>query len=124
MNVQNAYLSQQDLASVYVNTPDHRREHPVIGQQITIEWCVEKNEYDENCCWELLLQLRYRSRESEKVSYPLYKRKGFVEHKTVGDDFFSKGGVQTFKVDLLCDGSLVEEWRHQTWSEVIDIERF
>jgi hypothetical protein len=66
--------------------------------------------------------MRYCSRESDDVIYPLDKRKGTLEHELTGQDFFCKKGIRTFKVELLCNGSPVDEWMHQTWAEIIEID--
>lgn len=39
----------------------------------------------------------------------------------LNERYFETEGILTYKVDLMGDGQILEEWRHQLWHELIKI---
>lgn len=63
--------------------------------------------------------IRFRNREEIQGSFALTKFKGYYTYSVFNDDYFNSGGILTYKVDLIADGEVVEEWRQHLWKELI-----
>lgn len=109
------YLSHENLASYYVGTPDPRLNHPPIGQRLILSWSVPK-EYED---LHLEMTIRFRNREELQESLCLNRHSGTYIYSLEDEDYFEKKGILTYKVDLYSKDEIIEEWRHQLWTERI-----
>lgn len=121
LTVRTDYLSIQNLASYHVGTPDPALNNPPIGQRLIIEWKVPKIylDYDD---LHLVATMRFRNREEFIQKIALLKKSGTHVHCMVNEEYFEKGGILTYKVELFGGGLLLEEWRHQLWVDLIVFE--
>ena len=119
--VRSRYLLPQDLASVYVGTPDPRKLSPPFGQQLSLNWSLPKEVL---ACQEVSLKLilRFRNREQVELLYPLSLPKGRIEYRLLNEEYCLQGGILTYRVELLADGELIEEWRHHLFAEWIELD--
>ena len=39
------------------------------------------------------------------------------------EDYISKRGILTYKVAIIGGGCILEEWKHQIWTDLISIDR-
>ena len=112
------YLSVETLASYYVGTPDPRKLCPDIGQRLVVGWSLPPSLMgveDLN----LHIKIRYRNREEQEIDVKLCSMAGFYEFRVVCEDYNATRGILTYKVDLMAGDTLLEEWRHQLWTDFI-----
>lgn len=121
LTVQSDYLTIQDLASYYVDTPDPRRNCPTVGQRLIVSWTVPKDYLSyENL--RLEITIRFRNREEVKEIFHLTKTRGTYVFTLLNDDYFSKRGILTYKIDLIGNEMILEEWRHKIWADLIQLQ--
>jgi hypothetical protein len=119
LSVQSNYITVDDLASMYVHTPDPRQCCPTLGQRLTICWALESELEDRYQQFIISARIVFRNHEETKLSIPLDNRYGTYLFSIVDDDFFEKKGILTYKVELLGDGEVIDIWQHQMWAEII-----
>lgn len=113
-------MTREYLASYRVKTPDPLLNHPPLGQRLVISWsipirCMEMDNLH------IDVQIRYRNRDEEQFQIPIDKSCGTYIHSVLDSDYFTRCGILTYKVDLVGDGKIIEEWRHQIWSDRIEL---
>jgi hypothetical protein len=121
LTVYTDYLSHENLASYHVGTPDPRLNNPPMGQRLIISWSLPKN----YLCYEDLhldLTIRFRNKQQISEKIDICKRKGMYIYSVLNEDFFETKGLLTYKIDLVGDDVILEEWRHQLWTELITFE--
>lgn len=116
--VQTRYFSHEDLASFYVNTPDPLQNDPPFGQSLLIFWQLDRDSCRSKNI-EITYRIRFRNKTEIQESLKVNKLSGFYTYSIFNDDYFNSGGILTYKVDLIVDGHIVEEWRQQLWKELI-----
>lgn len=121
LTVHTDYLSHENLASYRVGTPDPTLNNPPIGQRLIISWSVPC-EYMEFADLHLLVTMRFRNREQLVQKVELLKASGIYVYAMINDDYFEKGGILTYKVELFGDEQLLDVWLHQLWVELIVFE--
>ena len=122
LTVQTDYLTHKDLASYHVNTPDPRRNISAVGQRLIIGWCIPKNylSYED---LHLEVTIRYRNREEVVEIFHLLKTRGTYVYTLFNKDYLDKKGILTYKVAIIGGDCILEEWRHQIWTDLISIDR-
>lgn len=121
LTVQTDYLSYRNLASYYVGTPDPRMNCPPIGQRLIISWSVPKS----FLCYEdlhLEVTIRFRSRQEMTEFFTIGRNRGTYVYQLLNSDYLEKGGILSYKIYLVGSGCILEEWRHQIWAELIEIQ--
>lgn len=120
LKVHTDYVSHENLASYYVDTPDPFLNCPPVGQRLIISWKVPK---DDLLLDDLQVQatIRFRNREEVTVKIPICKSRGYYIYSLLNDDYFAKCGILTYKVELIGGGMILEEWQHQIWHELIRV---
>lgn len=121
LTVQSQYYSHEDLASFYVRTPDPQLNNPPVGQKLIISWRMFK-EFKSYQHVSLQFIVRLRNREEIVKTICLNRSRGSYVYSIINDDFFSTGGILTYKVQLVGDGLILDEWRHQLWNELITFD--
>lgn len=112
------YVSQESLASYSVNSPDPHFNAPAVGQKLYISWDITNlscNQFP----LELKLFLRFRNRTDTVKSFAINKTMGSYMYQLLGEEYFEKEGILSYKIQLLNDQKLLEEWRHQIWVDLI-----
>ena len=118
ISVHTDYLSHQNLASYHVNTPDPMLNDPPVGQRLIATWALPKHylSYED---LHLLITIRFRTREQIIEKVPIYKMTGTFVYTLLNEDYFSKGGILTYKAELIGNHAILEEWKHQMWTRLI-----
>lgn len=118
LTVQTQYFSKKDLASFRVDTPDPQLNTPPIGQRLVISWDLKDqwNWYEE---LHLKLTVRYRNREEITQETALYKACGYYLFNVADQNYFDTGGIQTYKVEMIGDGTVIHRVDHQLWNNLI-----
>jgi hypothetical protein len=121
LQVRSEYINKQSLASVYVETPDPRKACPNLGEKVVIDWVLPKSYLN---CQELkmVLTVRLKNGEVHQMAFPITKFFGSSTYFLLNDDYFTSGGILTYKVDVVGDGTVLESWTHQLWCELIEFD--
>lgn len=113
------YLYPTYLASVQVNTPD-----PIgtcfFGQQIIVSWKIPKKCFSSPL--NLVLKIRFGSRELDAISVPIAKKRGTYIYRLINQEYWCKEGIISFQASLQnAQGETLETWNHFLWAEIINI---
>ncbi len=109
------YFRENYLASEEIDTPDPYR-HCFRGQQVIVHWAQPCR-----ACGEIALTVRYGNREIETLCHPIEKKCGYWIYRLLNDDYWSRGGIVSYKVELYQEGTLVDHKEHHLWAEIITI---
>lgn len=122
LTVHTEYITQEFLASYHVDTPDPLLLNPPIGQRLVIQWVLPR-QY--RCLDDLHLHVKIRFRNRQEISFdiPLNKLIGFYCYELLNEEFCKTKGILTYKIDLMGGGEVLDEWRHQLWAELIEINQ-
>ncbi|MBA3816636.1 MAG: hypothetical protein H0X29_09000 [Parachlamydiaceae bacterium] len=112
------YLTRENLASYHVDTPDPFLNRPVIGQRLIITWSLKKR-YLLYQDLHLKIDIRFRNRKEVSYTHSLFHAKGTYVYALINQDYIDNKGILTYKVELIGDGQILDEWRHQIWSKLI-----
>lgn len=121
LSVQTDYINRDYLASDYVETPDPSRYCPPVGQRLIIEWFFPRS-YLAYQDLHLELTVRLRNKHEKRINIPALKSYGVFIYALVNADFIDSGGIQTYKVDVVGNGQVLKEWRHQLWTDLITFD--
>lgn len=122
LTVQTDYLTHKDLASYYVGTPDPRQNITAVGQRLIVCWAVPKF----YLCFDdlhLKITIRFRNREEVIEIFHLSKTRGTYVFSLLNKEYLAKRGILTYKIDLIGQGKILEEWRHQIWVDLIALDQ-
>lgn len=111
------YVTREQLASYMVGTPDPALNSPTVGQKLYINWSLP----EEFKCSQLTLKvyMRFKDRTEDVQIIPLSETSGIYVYALLNEDYFEHKGFLTYKIELLADGELIKEWRHQMWVDLI-----
>jgi hypothetical protein len=90
------------------------------GQQLIITWDLPKR-YLSMKDLHLELTVRYRNNAQDKFTVPIHKFFGAYTYRLMNQEYFDRGGILTYKVEIHGDETVVETWTQQLWAELIDI---
>ena len=121
LSVQNHYISYKNLASYQVGTPDPCKKCPDYGHQLLITWSIPE-EWLEGERLFLNLDIRFEDKTQENFSYPLTVVRGLKEYRLLNDAYDEKGGILSYKVEIVREGEVLETRHHHLWTEVIELE--
>lgn len=112
------YVNREDLASYIIGTPDPSLNYPDVGQRLYISWNLP-NEYSDS---ELLIELTMRFKDRTEIVLPikLCRISGTYVYELLNDEYFSRKGFLTYKIELFADGLRIENKCHQMWVESIN----
>lgn len=114
------YLSHENLASYFVETPDPFLNHPTIGQRLIIVWTLKKRHllYQD---LHLKIDIRFRNKKELTLTHSICHSKGTYIYALLNQDYIDSDGILTYKVELIGDGQILDEWRHQMWTKLIRV---
>lgn len=118
LTVYTHYVTIEDLASYYVDTPDPFLKDPPFEEQLTIEWYLPAEECLDQPA-RLFYVIRLRNREEITNTITIERQSGKYLFRLPCDRYFETGGILTYKVQLLRGDQIIEEWRHPLWVELI-----
>jgi hypothetical protein len=119
--VDNRYVGYKQLASYKINTADWRKDCPDSGQRLLIKWKLPLSELKQGPL-SLYLYVHFGDRDSETVSLMITKPEGLLIYDLLNEEYFSRDGILTYKVEILDDeGCVSHQWQHQVWTELINI---
>lgn len=112
------YITEENLASYHVETPDPALICPPLGQRLILSWSLPK-EYKIYSDLQIILTIRFYNREEIVKNLTIRRPLGTYVYFLLNDEFFEKKGIATYKAILKGDGCALEEWNHQLWAELI-----
>jgi len=121
LTIQSEYLGRESLASYYVNTPDPLLDAPPIGQRLIIGWSIPKS-YLAYSDLHLHIIVRLRNREQDIQQVLITDIRGTHLYELLNEKFCQSGGILTYKVTLIGNGCLLEEWHHPLWTDLITFD--
>ncbi len=121
LHLQTDYLSRENLASYHVGTPDPLLYCPPIGQRLIMSWSVPREWLREEEL-KVALHLIYRNHTQEYKEIFLIKSHGLYLFTLINEDYFEKGGILTYKAELIKGDQILDEWCHQLWTDLILID--
>lgn len=120
LSVQSQYLRREQLASFHVGTPDPMLYCPLTGQRVIVEWSIPYHYLEYNDL-HIEIVIRFGDRSEMARCIPLDRLSGLYFYELRDEEFCEKGGIRTYKVDLMGDGCILETWHHQLWTELIHV---
>jgi hypothetical protein len=118
LRVQHRFLSYNDLASQAISSPDFRRDSPATGERLAIFYNIDRALFFEKRP-NMQIWIRYHHQDDEKLSIQLENPSGYEIFDVVEMKFMKSGGISSYKVQIVNEGEILEEWRHQVWAEKI-----
>lgn len=121
LSVHTDYLSHKNLASYHVGTPDPRLDNPPIGQRLIVTWSIPRMYlYYEDP--HLVVTIRFRNREEIEETIYIHRMHGTYVYDLLNEDYIEKRGMLSYKVDIIAQGCLLDQWRHQIWADLIHLQ--
>ena len=121
LSVKKEWIDKHSLASVYVGSPDPRKENPPIGEKLLIKWNISEKEMRENPT--LVVKILYKDLSQDILLHPVSKRCGFFTHSLSGKKYREKEGYLTYKAEIQGEGGVVfKEWKQHLWIERLTID--
>lgn len=117
LQVEVKYISRENLASYYVNTPDPCLQYPKVGQELTIKWNIPEHEFSNDL--QLDVRLNMRDYTERNMTYTLRQPSGYKVISVANDDYFSTGGILSFLVEIQRDGVPLYVRKHQLYVKII-----
>lgn len=112
--VQQEWVDRNFLASTHAGTPDPRQNNPPEGQRLLIAWDFPRSLY--SCGLDLVATVRFWNENQISQRIPVVRRRGYEAL------FFPNEKILTYRVDVVgSNGEVIESWKHQFWTELIDI---
>jgi hypothetical protein len=120
LSVHTEYIDEEYLASYHVKTPDPLLLNSPLGQQLIVQWNVPRDYilYED---LHLRIYIRFRDRQEIVQIVPMRQRLCCYRYELLNDAFCKTGGIITYKIEIIGDGSILDEWRHQLWTELIQV---
>ncbi len=70
-----------------------------------------------------MLTVMYRDASQATFVYPIHFRRGMACYALLGQDYIEKGGLLTYKAEMINEkGDVVEKWEQMLWFDQITIE--
>jgi hypothetical protein len=120
VSVRQLHVDPTYLASMHVGTPDPRKAHPPIGQKLIIDWTVPPEMLAQDP--KLVMYLIYKNHTEKEVSYPILYRNGTHVYSLLNEEFEQTKGLLTYRAEIVVDGKVYKDWKHQLWVNLITLE--
>lgn len=121
LNIQTQYISREDLASSYTDTPDAEWHSPTIGQRLLIEWALP-DDYSAYENLTLLLKVRFKNRQEEESRFTINNQRGTYLYYVVNEKFCQTGGIITYKAEISNGECVLDSWVHPLWMNLITFQ--
>lgn len=120
VSVSQQWVDARYLASTHVHTPDPRQDDPPVGQMLVMNWRIPKAILEKNP--HIALHVIYWDYTEQVIEFPLNERMGWVTYRLFNKEYREKGGILTYKAELLTqEGEVFCDWRHQLWINLINL---
>jgi hypothetical protein len=119
LDVHNDFLMPDRLASAHASTPDPRLECPLVGQRLRINWYMDQFAFYKDVT--LCINVRFINHSEDSLKLNVLKPRGMFCYFVVNDDYCDTGGIVSYKIQLIGDGSIIDEWIHPLWQDLITV---
>lgn len=116
--VRTDFFTQENLASYHIGTPDPNLHRSLIDQRLIITWNLSKCNFAYKQKF-IRLTVRLKNGTEESHDYPVRYKESFVVYQVYEEKFRETGGISTYKAELWGDDTLIDEWLHPLWVELI-----
>lgn len=121
LEVSQQIVNQAILASTHVGSPDPRQCPPPLGRRLIISWQVPKEIFDQHP--HIDLNVMFWNYTEERTSFTMEANRGYVLYTLIGSEFLEKGGILSYKAQLVTEsGQVYRSWKQQLWVDLIKIE--
>jgi len=121
LTVYNQTLNQQFLASFHAKTPDPRNTENFIGQRLVVRTSVSEKQMKKHH-FLAKVHIQYGNRSQKTIEFILQKGSNDFIIALMNEEFKRLKGMTTYKVELFKDGQLDDQFEHQLWSKIIDLD--
>jgi hypothetical protein len=112
--VQQEWVDRDFLASSHLGTPDPRQCDPPEGQRLLIAWQFPRSYYSRGLS--IIATVRFWDDTQVVREIPVIRKRSY---KAL---FFRDQKILTYRVDVVTqDGEILETWKHQFWTELIEV---
>ncbi len=120
--MQNEKVDKEYLASFHVSTPDPRLNDPPQGQRIIVSWDFPLSLYREKLT--LMLTVRFWDNRQEVLVRKIDQKRGYDSFYFEDKTKDKKKRILTYRVVVVNeDGEIVDDWKHQFWTDLIEINK-
>jgi hypothetical protein len=119
--VETEYVSVRSLASHWVRTPDPHRNCPATGQRLFVSWRIPLS-YLQTSDLHVELTVRFGDNSEDFQVIPISTILGTWTYSVLGDDYWNRCGIRTYRAKLIGGGEVLECWEHQLWATLIELE--
>lgn len=120
LSIQTQTLNHTMLASYHIGTPDPRKQSPLLGKRLLVQWCIPRTLLKEYPF--LTLIVRSCQHEEKKIVRPITTQCGTFIYEITGEEFLRSGGVMSYCASLCtASGQQISVWRHPLWVPLIHI---
>jgi hypothetical protein len=120
LSVQQRWVDINYLASVQINTPDPRREHPQVGQMLIIDWRLPREVLRQNPT--VLLDVIYWDYTTKTIRLPITHPLDYTTYELLDEEYEKTGGILTYKAQIVTEsGTVIKESKHQLWVNLITV---
>lgn len=118
LKIESDYISRENLASYHIRTPDPLLNNPPVGQRLILTWAVPKKLFTSRSL-HIAITILYGDHTQEVKIITPHRPGGINITYLLNDEYFDKCGILTYKAELFCGTTLLYQWRHKLWTELI-----
>ncbi|MFY7842866.1 MAG: hypothetical protein ACOVOR_02505 [Rhabdochlamydiaceae bacterium] len=120
LHVAHVKLSEKDLSSWHVSSPDPQLSNPSKGERLIIKWKLPAHLLRENP--QLIVDILYKDYKKTKYSFTIEQAKGSYVLDLVNHEYITHKGFLSYDIRLANKEKTYADWTHQLWVELINIE--
>lgn len=121
LSVQSDFLSRKNFASTHIDTPDPWQNYCFIGESIAVRWSVPADYFTYNDL-HLKIIVRFGDRTEAVNTIPIERYRGCYVYELANQEYIDKKGIRAYKIEIIGNGTILDCWTHQMWTELITID--
>lgn len=114
-------IDNKVLASVHVNTPDHRHQLNHHGQKIYVSWKLPKEYFGQTLSG--VLKIRFKIPKQIEIPFEISSLSGKMCYDVLDEEYFSGEGVLAYQVKIFIGDQVVDSFQHKMWTELISFDQ-
>lgn len=120
--VQQEIVDENTLASSYVKTPDPYKEKGIFGHKILVFWDFPLSQFRKKL--HLELTVRFWNNKQRIIKYPMERKRSYASFFFENKKRERKKKILTYKIEVVSEeGEIIQTWKHQFWTKLIDVGR-
>lgn len=121
LSIQTQYISNENLASYIIGTPDPDLDSPLIGERLFIQWNISKCHFIRQELF-LYLKVRLRNHQEEEQIIQIKKSCGYYLYNLINQEYCESGGIHTYYAEIRNKECVIATWKHPLWTPLILFE--